>query len=256
MRVGEYMERLKAAARPARFELGFYGRVGDWGLPVLIRREAQPLGHVYLSAGIHGDEPAGCLAVVQLLRNRLLPAGLDYTLIPMMNPVGLHLGTRENGEGVDLNRDYGDSPKAEETRAHLAWLGQQVFDLAICLHEDSDGNGFYLYSHFKDAALAVLETVALAHAAQVMPLDGREEIDGFPAREGRVLPPVERLAAVRADLPEALHLFLDHGVQAVFTTETPSQKAALDRIEAHVRTTLAIVETFCEMRTVRKDCHD
>lgn len=256
MRVGEYMERLKAAARLAGFELGFYGQIGEWGLPVLERKGVSSRGHVYISTGVHGDEPAGCLAIVHLLRKKLLPDGLDYTIVPMINPVGLNKGTRENGEGIDLNRDYGDAPRSEETRAHLAWLKGKVFDLALCLHEDSDGTGFYVYSHFKDAMLDVLETAALAHAAQVMPLDGRTEIDGFPAREGRVFPPVERLSAERDELPEALRLFFDHGVQAVFTTETPSQWPALDRMEAHVRTTLAIVETFSEMRTGPRDHHD
>jgi protein MpaA len=248
MRVGEYMERLKAAGRSAGFEIGFYGQVEEWGLPVLERKSEGSLGHVYVSAGVHGDEPAACLAIVQLLRQGGFPDGLDCTILPMVNPVGLQARTRVNGAGIDLNRDYGDAPKAPETRAQLDWLKGRGFDLAICLHEDSDGEGFYLYSHFKDESLKVLETAALVHAAQVMPIDGRSEIDGFPAREGRVFPPKALLAADRNDLPEALHLYFQHGVEGVFTTETPSGWPVVDRIEAHVRATRAILETYLEKR--------
>src|SRR6266567_4163291 len=91
---------------------------------------------VYISAGIHGDEPAGPLAVRQLLQDNLWPAGLDIWVCPCLNPSGFALNRRENHEGVDLNRQYLE-PTAAETLAHVAWLKSlPYFDLCLCLHED------------------------------------------------------------------------------------------------------------------------
>lgn len=246
MRVGEYMERLKTAARGAGFRMGFYGQAGEWALPVLQREGKAHHGHVYLSAGVHGDEPAASLALLHLLRTRALPEELEYTILPMVNPVGLAKGTRHNGQGIDLNRDFGSSPKSPETRQQLDWLAGRTFDLAICLHEDSDGEGFYLYSHFNDESLRHLDQSALESAGQVLPIDERSEIDGLPARQGRVFPPKDLIRRDREDMPEALWLFYEFGVSAVFTTETGSAFSILDRVAAHAQATLGIIDAFLQ----------
>src|SRR5215470_6149773 len=61
---------------------------------------------LYISTGIHGDEPAGPLAVRQLLQQNLWPANLAIWLCPCLNPTGFLSNRRDNSEGVDLNRDY------------------------------------------------------------------------------------------------------------------------------------------------------
>jgi protein MpaA len=54
---------------------------------------------------IHGTEPAG-LAVIRRLRHVALPAGVHLWLVPTVNPDGLAAGTRQNANGVDLNRNW------------------------------------------------------------------------------------------------------------------------------------------------------
>jgi protein MpaA len=54
---------------------------------------------------IHGNEPAGIDVVDWLLRARP-PSGVDLWLVPDLNPDGVHAGTRGNGRGVDLNRNF------------------------------------------------------------------------------------------------------------------------------------------------------
>src|SRR5688572_2986973 len=105
-----------------------------------LRRAASHVAHhasrVYISTGIHGDEPAGPLAALHLLRDNLWPANAEITLLPCLNPVGFALSKRENGQGIDLNRDY-LHPHSEEIKTHVAWLEKQAgFDLCLCLHED------------------------------------------------------------------------------------------------------------------------
>jgi hypothetical protein len=100
---------------------------------------------VYISAGIHGDEPAGPLAVRQLLLQNRWPTHLDLWLCPCLNPTGFPINRRQNAQGIDLNRQY-LQPTAPETLAHISWLGHQPpFGLCLCLHEDWEADGFYVY---------------------------------------------------------------------------------------------------------------
>jgi len=105
---------------------------------------------IYISAGIHGDEPAAPLAALRLLQENQWPENAEIFFLPCLNPVGFTLNKRENTGGLDLNRDYRNS-KAAETHAHIAWLQRQPkFDLYLCLHEDWESHGFYLYEQNPD----------------------------------------------------------------------------------------------------------
>src|SRR6185503_12391469 len=52
--------------------------------------------HIYISAGIHGDEPAGPLAVLRLFQDNKWPAHLNLWLIPCLNPLGFVHNRRGN----------------------------------------------------------------------------------------------------------------------------------------------------------------
>ena len=103
----------------------------DIRLPVLHRpacpSDGKPL-RCYLSAGIHGDEPAGPLALLELIRSRMLPRDIDLTVCPVLNPRGLHANDRHNTEGIDLNRDYNHlrAPDRKSTRLNSSheWISR------------------------------------------------------------------------------------------------------------------------------------
>ena len=121
-----------------------------------------PFSRLYLSTGIHGDEPAGPLAVRQLLQEDKWPAESDLWLCPCLNPAGFAANRRENPDGLDLNREY-RHPKAKETLAHIAWLQRQPsFDLCLCLHEDWESHGFYVYELNPDNRPSLAETIVTA----------------------------------------------------------------------------------------------
>src|SRR5580698_569518 len=81
----------------------------------LTRTTAGADRRLYISTGIHGDEPAGPLAALQLLRENRWPEQTDLWMCPCLNPTGFERNTRENAQGVDLNRQY-LKPRADETR--------------------------------------------------------------------------------------------------------------------------------------------
>ncbi len=65
---------------------------------------------------IHGNECAG-LAITSALRRIRPPPGVQLWLVPELNPDGTAADTRQNADGVDLNRNfpYGWSPVADTT---------------------------------------------------------------------------------------------------------------------------------------------
>jgi protein MpaA len=63
--------------------------------------------HTVLVVGcIHGNECAG-KAVIRALKRMNVPTGLKVWTVKDLNPDGSRAGTRQNGRGVDLNRNFG-----------------------------------------------------------------------------------------------------------------------------------------------------
>jgi hypothetical protein len=184
----------------------------------------------YISTGIHGDEPAGPLAVRQLLRENAWPAGLDLWLCPCLNPAGFALNRRENRQGMDLNRQY-LAPEAGETVAHVAWLRRQPsFDLGLCLHEDWEAHGFYVYELNPDHQPSLAEAM-VARVGEVCPIDRSEVIEGRPAQNGIIRPGID--PRTRPQWPEAFFLIM-HKTRLSYTFEAPSDFPLAPRVAALV----------------------
>lgn len=223
MNVEYYLERLGEEARRSGFRLREYGTAGGFSLPMLERLgKREEAARIYISAGIHGDEPAGPMAILDLLRRRELPEAFHYTIYPLLNPRSLVAGTRESPEGLDLNRDYGAAPQSVEVRAHKESVPQLPYAVTLCLHEDYDGEGFYLFAHHRAEWGAGLPAQVLAAAGRYCGIDRRTVIDDMPAKEGLMQPPDSVFDGGRVDLPEAVWLYFNRFPQVTLTTETPS----------------------------------
>lgn len=219
-------------------------------LVALTRRAAHAVTHpvrVYISTGIHGDEPAGPLAVQRLLRENHWPAEASLWLCPCLNPGGFVHNRRENPEGLDLNRQYLNT-KAAEVLAHMEWLNRQPdFDLCLCLHEDWESHGFYVYELNPDnrpsLAQAMIESVA-----QVCPIDCSETIEGRPACNGLIRPSVDPRS--RPDWPESFFL-LTYKTRLSYTLEAPSDFPLSARVNALVAATRAALQAALAHRPAR-----
>jgi len=192
--------------------------VRDADFLALRRPNPEARVHVYISAGIHGDEPAGPLAVLRLLQEDEWPDAAAIWLCPCLNPTGFPLNRRESAAGLDLNRDYRHL-HSPEARAHTAWLQRQPrFDVSLCLHEDWESNGFYVYELNPDKKPSLAEKIIEA-AATVCPIDFSEIIEDRPARNGIIRP--DLVPADRPQWPEAFYL-ITHKSRLSYTLEAPS----------------------------------
>jgi succinylglutamate desuccinylase/aspartoacylase family protein len=193
-----------------------------------LRGGAKP--RIYISTGIHGDEPAGPLAARQLLEENDWPPATSLWLCPCLNPTGFALNRRENDEGIDLNRQY-LLPTAEETKTHIGWLKQQpAFDLCLCLHEDWESHGFYLYELNPDGQPSLAEPI-IERVREVCPIDHSEMIEGRAARNGIVRPSVDPRS--RPQWPESFFL-LTYKTRLSYTLEAPSDFPLPVRVAALV----------------------
>ncbi|PTY00323.1 M14 family metallocarboxypeptidase [Opitutus sp. ER46] len=226
-----YLARFEAAAPRAGFRLERFGEIADYPLLAASRRTPGPRPRIYLSAGIHGDEPAPPFALLAALEQGVFDARAVWIMCPLLNPLGFTRRTRENAEGVDLNRDY-RAFRTAEIQAHARWLrAQPNFDLAICVHEDWESNGFYLYELNATGTPGFAREIVDAVAA-CCPIDPATVIDGRPiSAPGIIRPdgdPFER------DLwPEAFYLRAHH-TQLSYTFETPSSFPLDQRVNALV----------------------
>jgi hypothetical protein len=99
---------------------------------------------IFIQANIHGNEEEGADAILQVIRdlvtiprgdNALLDEILDNTIliiVPMENPDGRLAGTRANGNGFDMNRDWLVQSQAEvraSAKFQLEWLATAGLDM-------------------------------------------------------------------------------------------------------------------------------
>ena len=227
------LREVEAAARQAGWSAEvFHASEGfNWlALRRIPSRVLCPAPRLYLSTGIHGDEPAGPLAALRLLRENRWPADCDITLLPCLNPCGFQHNRRENGQGIDLNRDYRHFESAE-IRAHVAWLEQQpLFNLSLCLHEDWESHGFYVYELNPENQPSLAEPI-VAGVASVCPIDLSAIIEGREAKGGIIRPNFDPRS--RPQWPEAFWL-LTHKTRLSYTLEAPSDFPLVTRVNALV----------------------
>jgi hypothetical protein len=145
---------------------------------------------------------------------------------------------------VDLNRQY-LQPQAAETRAHIGWLEREPkFDLCLCLHEDWESHGFYVYELNADNRPSLAEAIVRG-VAEVCPIDLSEEIEGRPAREGIIRPSIDPRS--RPQWPEAFFL-LTYKTRLSYTLEAPSDFPLPARVAALVAGVNAALGAFLKLR--------
>lgn len=194
---------------------------------------------LYLSGGMHGDEPASPLAVLKLLTEGYLKSDFPWLVFPLLNPIGALINSRGNSSGIDLNRQYHPDLKSREPEvtAHLEFLQScPNFLLSIMLHEDWESDGFYLYQLHKNNpelhGRNVIDDLNLM-SPMPAPIDSHSEIDEREALDGVI--DVNLLDYIdRDEWPEAFYLaqFL---TDINYTLESPSDLDLHSRVKILTR---------------------
>jgi len=198
---------------------------------------------VLISAGIHGDEPAGVETVCSFIERKDYSQFVqewEITLVPCINPFGYEANTRSNHEGVDLNRKF-KSPTPPQEVVLAKKLFDSFFDLTIELHEDVDSSGYYLFHSSADGIRPALVPGILKNVKTVMPFNMDAKIDGIPANGGVI----ER-AGIDSKMdwwPMAFYS-LSKGTRTCLTLETATRFPMQTRIEAHLKAIETVLETF------------
>ncbi|MEM7383615.1 MAG: M14 family metallocarboxypeptidase [Verrucomicrobiota bacterium] len=234
------IRRWRVVARQAGLIMRPFARVGEHSLYVLRSPVRAGENGLYVSAGIHGDEPAGPWGFLQWAewKGRAL-SEVPVRFFPCLNPWGLIENRRSVSTNRDLNRLF-DRPSIKPIAAWRREIAGQHFKLGVCLHEDYDGRGIYVYdldgNNDSVSARRYLENVATVD----LPVDLRPRIDGRKADRGVIFRKRIDLRRIPG-MPEAVYLRLEGCAERTLTFETPSEFHLYDRVNAHQR----FLETAC-----------
>lgn len=236
----DFPAKFASAAQSSGFEHEILLETEDGAITAWERKSDGPV--VYLSAGIHGDEPAGPMALLEMMEAGWFSENVHWLMCPALNPEGLSIGTRENRNGHDLNRDY-FLRQSLEISAHARWLSRKpVPSLFVSLHEDWESEGFYFYEINLNCEDNARSHRILDSIAPIFPAEPGPEIDGHEVREAGWI-----FHCAEADLPdewpEAIWL-AKKGCPLSFTFETPSQAKLSERVRAHITGMKSIFEDF------------
>ena len=242
----EITARVEAAAAAAGVELTRYP-ISGLGLDLLrvdIPAQVPAVARLAVFAGTHGDEPAPVVTALEFLEQRLWARSpsVAFSVFPCLNPTGYDLGTRENKDGIDINRQFARD-EVPEVRALRAAAANDTFDTFVDAHEDPEEVGFYAYAFFSDNSWPRLIVEAVAERG---PIISTPEADDHPVEDGVVAhgdeeTRDERFREYMADGEWPLPFYLyDRGTRDFMTTETPGlielatrvamQHAARDRL--------------------------
>lgn len=118
--------------------------LGKTRVPYFVKGDSPTL---LLHCGTHGDE----FEVIDSVRMAVekyeerLP---DFVYVPIVSPSGVAKRTRNNGQGVDLNRNFLEESTIGEVEANFEIVRDKHFDLAVTFHEDLGfTTEFYLYDN-------------------------------------------------------------------------------------------------------------
>lgn len=201
-------------------------------------RPAGDLIRIGMFAGIHGDEPAGTLALVRflrlLVREPAIGEGYLIQAYPVCNPTGFSDGTRHNSAGVDLNREFWRNSPHPEVQIIERELREQHFQGLIQLHADDTSDGIYGFVRGHTLSEYLLKP-ALAEAGKVLPRNVNATIDGFAAKDGIIYDAYEGILASPPQIdPVPFELIL----------ETPHHAPIEKQVEALVVALRTILDDY------------
>lgn len=154
-------------------------------------------------AAIHGDEPAGALAAIELMRELSnapeVAESFQIQVYPVCNPTGYEDDTRHSRHGRDLNREFWRLSAEPEIEILEHELRTQRFSGIIQLHADDTSDGIYGFVRGHTLTENLLRP-ALFEAGKILPRNVLSTIDGFAARDSIIYDQYEGILAAPAQM--------------------------------------------------------
>jgi hypothetical protein len=250
-----YEQRLRKAVTSSR-HLSLY-EIGQVSYPgfeaplwrVLFRPHPGVKHKILISAGIHGNEPAGAECALRFVeaiaRSPEKYKDIAFDIIPLVNPWGWAHDIRFNQAGIDINRDFAtfDSQEAQIVR-HT--LGNNQFSMMFDLHEDPDAKGFYIYQYGLADRQAARQVVAAIDGLGY-PVEQDIKMIVLKTENGIIDAPLWGLQYMRltGQLSISNHYRLYHSLY-VFTVETPTALPFDDRMTMQRTAVEILVDYYTE----------
>jgi predicted double-glycine peptidase/predicted deacylase len=175
---------------------------------VLTRNYRSDLPRIILSAGIHGEEPAGVYALLEFISRGITRflGDFSFLILPCINPYGFTRGVRYGSGITDLNRSFENGAGLPEVTAVKDLLRQfpGPYRLAVDLHEtdtymprgkdlsvENIPAGFYMYETTRSGQPVLGPAILKEFRTAGYPISRRRSVYGTECHDGLIasLPP-------------------------------------------------------------------
>lgn len=188
-----------------------------------------------LVGGLHGEEPAGQLALLKFLET-FQPQKHPKTkiiILPVANPTGFDRGVRQNFLGWDINRHFFDKRPVAENKIICNFLKNEEINILHTLHEDFERKEFYLYIlEHKESGVA---KKIIKLAKQFFPIYKKRLIEGCVAKDGEITYRLNKKLRTMKVEGSLENWAFRRGTPLVLATETPIQTSLTKRINFYIK---------------------
>jgi len=212
---------------------------------------------VLISAGVHGDEPAGVHAILRFLKEEIqkYEDRFAFTIFPCVNPYGFVKSTKRNAQDLNINRQFKTGSAAEEVNLIMAQLEKDGYEFTMDLHEtgpdsfmdpdepsEEHPSEFYLWETCEDKELRVGHEIVKNIEKMGLPVCKWPTIYDDINNGGVIWYPENCGTAIYAAGTTFEAYLHTHHTKQAFTIETPSGWKLKDRILAHIVSLRKVLE--------------
>lgn len=230
-----YINQITEICRKNNHRLINIGMINNHPLLMIVAGNVKSKNVICFSAGIHGNEISGPLAVLDFL-NQYRASKNDPKIIifPVANPVGFNDNTYFVRDGQNLNRNFGKKKIAGENHLLYTATMNEPISFFASFHEDDELAGAYMHGYFDeknppDIYLSLLNTLS-----KICPLYQKNRIHNYKAKNGLVPNP-----SPDGSFEDQMH---QDGVKYSICLEIPDRLPIGKRIEANTTIMKAILE--------------
>src|SRR3989338_194375 len=232
---------------------------------VIVNSQQQDAMNIFLSGGVHGDEPAGVYALLNFLKTEIRNyRDFNFVIVPCINPIGYEMDRRTNGAFIDINRDFRNAPVAMEVLYLKRFLKKckRNYVFAMDMHENDvneltegyrlreNPREFYLYEVSPTKDTSIGNNIIEALKDQGVQVTRRRKIYNEKCSGGLIW------SRGRKDRnysdKHTLEGYIQEYATYAFTTETPTCWSIKKRIDTQLKVLKAALNEARTIRTIEE----